>query len=189
MTDSPQRRSYWPGEQALNWSGLPVVHVRATVFSQHFFFSQWAAESIAKDDTIRLPFGEAMASRIDARDAAVAIAAVLEKPEGHAGRVIELTGPKSRDMRAVAAEYSRASGRDITYIDIPVKEWREKELPARGSPDPVAGHMKTMAQLHTDNRHDRPTHDFEAMIGRPATSVRDHADNHPKLFGARTAQG
>ena len=59
MTDSLQQRMHWLGEQALNWSGLPVVHVRATVFLQHFFFSQWAAESIAKDGTIRLPFGDA----------------------------------------------------------------------------------------------------------------------------------
>ena len=40
------------GEQVLNWSGLPVVHVRATVFLQNFFFSAWAAESIAKDAKI-----------------------------------------------------------------------------------------------------------------------------------------
>jgi len=39
MTDSLQQRLHWLGEQALNWSGLPVVHVRATVFLQHFFMS------------------------------------------------------------------------------------------------------------------------------------------------------
>jgi NAD(P)H dehydrogenase (quinone) len=48
MTDSPQQRQHWLGEQVLNWSGVPVVHVRATVFLQNFFFSAWAAESIAK---------------------------------------------------------------------------------------------------------------------------------------------
>ena len=58
MTDSLQQRQHWLGEQVLNWSGLPVVHVRATVFLQHLFFSQWAAESIARDGTIRLPFGD-----------------------------------------------------------------------------------------------------------------------------------
>ena len=49
MTDSPQQRQHWLGEQVLNWSGLPVVHIRATVFLQNFFFSAWAAESIARD--------------------------------------------------------------------------------------------------------------------------------------------
>src|ERR1700694_4782246 len=52
MTDSLQQRMHWLGEQALNWSGLPVVHVRATVFLQHFFFSQWAAESIRRGETV-----------------------------------------------------------------------------------------------------------------------------------------
>ena len=120
MTDSLQQRMHWLGEQALNWSGLPVVHVRATVFLQHFFFSQWAAESIARDGTIRLPFGDARTSPIDTRDVAEVIAAVLEYPEPHVGRVIELTGPKSEDMRAVAAEYSEALGRTITYVDAPM---------------------------------------------------------------------
>src|SRR5215831_6386088 len=58
-TDSPQHRQHWLAEQALNWSGLPVVHVRPTVFLQHPFFSAWAAESIIRDGTIRLPFGSA----------------------------------------------------------------------------------------------------------------------------------
>ena len=32
MTDSRQQRLHWLAEQALNWSRLPVVHVRPTVF-------------------------------------------------------------------------------------------------------------------------------------------------------------
>ena len=38
MTDSPQQRQHWLAEQVLNWSGLPVVHLRATVFLQNPFF-------------------------------------------------------------------------------------------------------------------------------------------------------
>lgn len=185
MTDSRQQRMHWLGEQALNWSGLPVVHVRATVFLQHFFFSQWAAESIARDGTIRLPFGDAKTSPIDTKDVAEVIAAVLEQPEAHVGKVIELTGPKSEDMRAAAAEYSEALGRTITYVDVPMEEWLERELPARGLPGHVAGHMKVMAQLHADNRYDRLTDHFEAIIGRPATSIRDYVAKHPELFGPR----
>jgi hypothetical protein len=57
MTDSPQQRQHLLGEQVLNWTELPVAHVRPTVFLQNPFFSDWAAESIARDCTIRLPFG------------------------------------------------------------------------------------------------------------------------------------
>jgi len=48
MTDSPQQRQHWLGEQVLNWSGLPVVHVRPTVFLQNPFFLDWAEEKLPK---------------------------------------------------------------------------------------------------------------------------------------------
>jgi hypothetical protein len=51
------------------------------------------------------------------------------EPADHIGKVYELTGPKSQDMRAMAAEYSSALGRTITYVDVPVEEWRDQELP------------------------------------------------------------
>jgi uncharacterized protein YbjT (DUF2867 family) len=89
MTDTPQQRQHWLCEQVLNWSGLPVVHVRPTVFLQHPFFSDWAAESIARDSTIRLPFGTARTSPIDARDVAEVIAAILVSPTAHIGKVYE----------------------------------------------------------------------------------------------------
>ena len=44
MTDSPQQQQHLLAEQVLNWSGLPTVHVRPTVFLENFFFLDWAAE-------------------------------------------------------------------------------------------------------------------------------------------------
>jgi NAD(P)H dehydrogenase (quinone) len=183
MTDSLRQRMHRLGERALNWSGLPVVHVRATVFLQHFFFSQWAAGSVVEDGTFRLPFGDARISPIDARDVVEVIAAVLGHPASHVGRVIELTGPRSEDMHAAAAEYSEALGRAITYVDAPMAEWRGRELLARGLPEHVAGHMKVMAQLHAENRYDRLTRDFEAIVGRRAKSIREYVARHPEMFG------
>ena len=91
------------------------------MFLQHPFFSPWAAESIARDGTIRLPFGDGRTSPVDSRDVAEVIAAVLERPDPHVGKVYELTGPRSEDMRAVAAEFSEALGRTITYVDEPLE--------------------------------------------------------------------
>ena len=66
MTDSPQQRQHWLAEQVLNWSGLPVVHVRPTVFLENPLFMNLAAQSIASDDTIRLPFGTGRTSPVAA---------------------------------------------------------------------------------------------------------------------------
>ena len=106
MTDSPQQRQHLLAEMVLNWSGLPVVHVRPTVFLENFFFSVWAAESIARDGTIRLPFAAGRTSPVAVEDVAEVIATILANPAAHIGKVYELTGPKSQDMHGVAAEYS-----------------------------------------------------------------------------------
>ncbi len=184
MTDSPQQRQHWLGEQVLNWSGLPVVHIRATVFLQNFFFSAWAAESITRDGTIRLPFGTGRTSPVDVRDVAEVIAAVLTRPTAHIGKVYELTGPRSQDMNSVAAEYADALGRSISFVDVPLETWRDQELRARNLPEHVFEHLLTMARLHAANRYDRLTHEVEAITGRPATSVGDFVAKHPELVQA-----
>ena len=74
MTGSPQHQQHLLAELVLNWSGLPVVHVRPTVFLENPLFMALVARSIASDGTIRLPFGNASTSPIAARDVAEVIA-------------------------------------------------------------------------------------------------------------------
>jgi NAD(P)H dehydrogenase (quinone) len=96
MTDSPQQRQHWLAEQALNWSGLPVVHVRPTVFLENPLFMNLPAQSIAKDDEIRLPFGTGRTSPVAAEDVAEVVATILANPAAHIGKVYELTGLSRR---------------------------------------------------------------------------------------------
>jgi NAD(P)H dehydrogenase (quinone) len=188
MTDSNQQRQHWLGEQVLNWSGLPVVHVRPTAFLQNFFFLDWAAASIAADGTIQLPFGQGRTSPVDARNVAAVVATILASPAGHEGKVYELTGPRSQDMAAHAAEYAEALGRPVAYVDVPLPQW-EGELRKRHLPEHVLGHLLTMARLHAANRYDRLTADVQKVTGRPPTSTRDFVAQHLDAFrpGQRTA--
>src|ERR1700755_58462 len=47
MSESHHQRLHWLLEQVLNWSGLPVVHVRPTVFLDSPLFTTLAARSLA----------------------------------------------------------------------------------------------------------------------------------------------
>jgi NAD(P)H dehydrogenase (quinone) len=183
-TDSPQHRQHWLAEQALNWSGLPVVHVRPTVFLQNPFFLDWAAQSIARDGTIRLPFGSGRTSPVDTLDVAEVVAAILASPAKHVGKVYELTGPKSQDVHGIAAEYAEALGRPVTYVDVPLERWRDEELRKFGLPEHLLGHLLTMAKLHAANRYDRLTHDVQTILGRPATGARDFVARHAASFAS-----
>ena len=182
MTDSPQHRQHWLAEQVLNWSGLPVVHVRPTVFLENPLFMNLPAQSIARDDEIRLPFGTGRTSPVAAEDVAEVVATILASPAAHIGKVYELTGPKSQDMTGVAAEYSAALGRKVTYVDVPLDQWRDSELRNLKLPDHVFHHILTMARLHAANRYDRATHDVETITGRPATSIRDFVARRSEIF-------
>ena len=60
-TPSPQHKLQWLSEQTLNWSGLPVVHVRPTVLLEGFVLIS-TPESVREKNQIRLPFGEGKTS-------------------------------------------------------------------------------------------------------------------------------
>src|SRR5262245_19121545 len=116
-TPSPQHKLHWLAEQALNWSGLPVVHVRPTVFMENFFLL-FAADSVREFDQIRLPLGNGKTAPVAVADIARVLATLLANPQPHIGRIYHLTGPQSETMSFFAQEYSQVLGRTITYQDI-----------------------------------------------------------------------
>src|SRR3954468_18939797 len=138
-TPSPQHKLHWLAEQALNWSGLPVVHVRPTVLLEGFFLIL-TPDSVRESDQIRLPFGEGKTSPVAVGDVARVIAALLTDPQPHIGKTYHLTGPQSENMNFYAQEYSKALGRTITYQDIPVGPWRDALL-QRGFPVHLVSHL------------------------------------------------
>src|SRR5215831_4724901 len=154
MTESPQQQQHWLAEQVLSWSGVPVVHVRSTVFLETPFISSGAASSIAKDGTIRLPFGSARTSPISASDVARVVSTILEDPTGHRGKVYQLSGPRSEDMNEMAKEYATALNRPVKYVDTPYDKWLKEELSPLNLPQYVFDHLSTMAKLHAENRYD-----------------------------------
>jgi NAD(P)H dehydrogenase (quinone) len=185
MTESPQQQQHWLAEQILNWSGVPVSHVRSTIFLEPFF-SSLAASSIAKDGTIRMPFGSAKISPISANDVARVISTILEDPTDHIGKVYELTGPRSEDMIQIVKEYAMALNRPVKYVDTPYDMWLKEELLPLNLPQYVFHHVSTMAKLIAENRYDRLTSDVQKLTGEPSTSVREYVTAHPEVFSTGT---
>ncbi|MFF4230973.1 NmrA family NAD(P)-binding protein [Streptomyces sp. NPDC001820] len=169
--ESHQQRLHWLAEQVLNWSGLPVVHIRPTSFLDNPLFTVLPAQSIRKNGTIALPFGTGRTSPIAVEDIARVVATVLRDPGPHVGNVYELTGPRAVDMTEMAEEFSRALGRPVSYVDVPLDQWRAEVLAKVGLPPHTEQHIVTMARLHRENRYDRASDDVERVTGVPAQSV------------------
>ncbi|MFK0124391.1 NAD(P)H-binding protein [Streptomyces nigra] len=180
--ESHQQRLHWLAEQVLNWSGLPVIHIRPTSFLDNPLFTSAAAQSIKRDGTLALPFGAGRTSPVAVSDVARVAATVLRDPRGHIGNVYELTGPRTMDMEEMAESFSRALGRPITYADVPLEQWRAQVLAGLGLPQHIEEHILTMCRLHQENRYDRATDDVARLTGIPAQTIEQFVSDRKGLY-------
>jgi uncharacterized protein YbjT (DUF2867 family) len=179
--ESRQQRLFWLAEQIMNWSGVPVVHVRPTVLLDNPLFTMLARRSVRERDVLALPFGTGRTSPIAAEDVARVVAALLLTPP-KAGQVYGLTGPQVLDIKGLAEQYSRALRRTIRAEDIPYDDWLRQYLRNSGLSDLVQQHLATVVRLHRENRYDRCTHDVEQVTGQPPQTVEQYVASHPELF-------
>jgi uncharacterized protein YbjT (DUF2867 family) len=184
-TDSPQHKLHWLAEQALAWSGLPVVTVRPTVFLEGFFL-RLAAAGVRESNELALPLGSSRTSPVSAVDVAHAVSVILDDPVPHIGHVYNLTGLESADLDHYARAFSEALGRTIRYRNVPLSEWSDK-LREFGVPAHLINHLAVMAELHAQGRYDRMTDDLFKLTGRTPTSVHDFVKLHAAEFTRRKA--
>jgi len=179
-TDSPQHKLHWLAEQALSWSGLPVVTVRPTVFLEGFFL-RLAAPGVRASDELALPMGGGKTSPISAVDVAQAVAAILDAPAPHIGQIYDLTGPESADLDHYAGVFSEALSRPIRYRDIPLAAWSEGLRQAR-FPEHLVRHLSAMVELTREGRFDRMTGTLRKLTAEAPTSMHDFVKLHAAEF-------
>jgi uncharacterized protein YbjT (DUF2867 family) len=179
-TDSPQHKLHWLAEQALAWSGLPVVTVRPTVFLEGFFL-RLAAAGVRDNDELALPLGNSKTSPVSAVDVARAVSEILDNPASHIGQVYNLTGFESADLNHYARAFSEALGRTIRYRNVPLSAWTDT-LRGFGVPAHLVNHLAVMAELHAQGRYDRMTDDLFKLTGKTPTSVYDFVKLHAAEF-------
>jgi uncharacterized protein YbjT (DUF2867 family) len=179
-TNSPQHKLHWLAEQALEWSGLPVVTVRPTVFLEGFFLLL-ASAAVRERDELALPLGNGRTSPISAIDVSRVVAAILDDPAPHIGKIYNLTGPESADLTHFATVFSDALGRTIRYRDVPVSAWSDQLL-KMGVPVHLVKHLAAMAELHAEGRYDRMTDDVLTLTGQAPTSMHEFVKQHAAEF-------
>jgi uncharacterized protein YbjT (DUF2867 family) len=179
--ESRQHRLHWLAEHVLNWSGLPVIHVRPTVFLDNPLFAMLGARTVKDRGVLALPFGTGRTSPIAAADVAAVVAAVLRDPTDRIGAVYELTGPEALDINGLAEQYTIALGRPVSAENLAEDDERQL-LDSVGLPEHVQQHIATMARLHREDRYNRATDDVERIIGRPAQTVAQYVALHRDLF-------
>ena len=153
-------------EQAIRDSGIPFTLLRNGWYTENYAVAlAQAAESGALIGSAR-DGKVASATRADYADAAVAVLT----GDGHQGKVYELAGDEGWTFPELAAELSKAAGREVTYQDLSAEQHRDV-LVAAGVPADFAGALVSYDQGIATGQLDDSTGQLSALIGRPTTPL------------------
>lgn len=115
-------QNHWLSERLFDRSGVPVTHLRPTLFAEWLMYF---AKQIKENSRLITPFGNAKYAPIASEDTGRVIASILAKPDGHAGKTYPLFGPVELTQFDVAEILSGVLDRKITYVPMEIDAFAE----------------------------------------------------------------
>ncbi|MFL4910416.1 SDR family oxidoreductase [Streptomyces sp. MMS24-I2-30] len=155
-------------EELLRQRGVPGVLLRNSWYLENY---TGQLPLVLRNGAVVGSAGQGRISAATRADYAEAAAVVLTT-EGHAGKVYELGGDEAFTLTGLAAAISAATGRQITYTDLPADEL-VRVLTGAGLPAELA---EVLADADLGMSRDElltTSGDLHRLLGRPATSLAD----------------
>ena len=170
-------------DDELRASGLPY-----TILQPHFFMqnTMMAAQTVASDGLVYMPMKDGKTGMIDVRDIGDVAAKVLTV-DGHEGKTYTLTGPASISFRDVAAALSKAIGKQVDYVNVPLEAARQGMV-SMGIPDWVTDGFGEYFTAFSEGYGDFTTDDVQLVTGNPARSFEAFARDFAQVFGGDIRQ-
>jgi uncharacterized protein YbjT (DUF2867 family) len=159
------------GEREVQATGADVTVVRCSWFMQ-MFSEDFLLDSIRAGEVVLPAVDTQLDPFINADDIADVAVAALTEP-GHVGQVYELTGPRLLSFPEAIAEIAEATGRDITYVPVPVEDYAAAAA-EQGVPAEL---VDFLAYLFSDvlGNSAHVTDGVQRGAGRPARDFTDYA--------------
>jgi uncharacterized protein YbjT (DUF2867 family) len=153
-----------------------------TIVKPHFFLQNLLgnAPQIAKDGKFFYAMGDGKLPMIDVRDIGEFFARVL-LTDGHDGKTYTITGPAAVTLHDFAAAASRATGKPVAYVPVPI-EAAVQGMKQWGMDDWMVGMMVDYMTAYARSWASEVTPDFQKVVGRPSRSVDDFARDFAAAF-------
>ncbi|MCS7476397.1 SDR family oxidoreductase [Umezawaea endophytica] len=155
-------------EQAIRDSGIPFTFLRNGWYTENY------AATVAQAQATGSFAGSAgtgklgAAPRSDYADAAVTALTT----DGHEGKAYELAADEPWSYTDFAAELSAATGKTITYQNVPASE-HQQILESAGIPQGFATILVDSDRGITDGELTATTNDLSTLAGHPTTPLRE----------------
>jgi NAD(P)H dehydrogenase (quinone) len=178
IAKSHAAQNHWIAERLLDRSGIPVTHLRPT------FFAEWltyVSANIRENNMFPLPFGDARYAPIAAEDQGRVIAAILNDPAEHAGKIYPLYGPQELTQYEVADLLTQVLGRRITYAAVEIEAFTEIWKKMGYSPY-IQQHIAAVAQDCRDGVFSGTNDVVEKLTGRKPLGMVDYIVRNKALF-------
>jgi NAD(P)H dehydrogenase (quinone) len=175
-------RDSFVAEQVLNWSSVPVIHLRPTYFLEWLLYP-WQLPYL-QQGILRMPVGKGRHSPIAADDQGRVIGALLKDPEAYIGKTIPVSGPVEMDHEQMAAELTEALGRKIAFQDIPIDEYC-RSLEAMGVPAYIVQHLGGAMDDYQHGHMSGADNNVEKLTGRRSMTVAEFARAHADVLNTK----
>lgn len=172
-------RQHWVAERLFEWAGIPVAHIRPTFFAEWFLYIN---AGIKNEGKMQLPFGEARHAPIAAEDQARVIAAILENPDQHIGKIYPLFGRKEMTHHEIAEEIGSALGKPVTYHPIPIAHFAHYMSGKAGVHPHFVQHLSAVAQDYQEGLFSGMNDNVLTISGQQPIGVTEFINNNIEKF-------
>ncbi len=171
-------RNHWIAERLLDRSGVPVTHLRPTLFAEWIMYMRGA---IRDKSILPLAFGDARYAPVTGEDLGRVIAAILKNPIGHAGKTYPLYGAREVSQYQIADMLTQVLGRKITYVPLEIEAFKNilKEM---GFTPHFQQHMGYVCQDCLDGVFSGTNDLVRELTGREPLDMMDYIVKNETLF-------
>lgn len=169
---------HWISERLLDRTGIPTTHLRPTFFAEWFIFPGHLAQ--INNGLVRFPFGTGKHAPIAAEDQARLIAAILQSPEGHAGKTYNLCGPEEHTHQEWISILSNILGRKIAYE--PTSDAETRKIFSAWYGEFAAQHIVAVAKDYDKGLFSGTDEVIERFTGKKPMGVKEFIRKHRSLF-------
>jgi NAD(P)H dehydrogenase (quinone) len=176
-------QNHWIAERLLDRSGVPVTHLRPTLFAEWIMYM---AGAIRDKKILPLAFGDARYAPVAGEDLGRVIAAILKDPAQHAGKTYPLYGSREVSQYEIADMLTQVLGSKITYIPLEIEAFKTllKEL---GFTPYFQQHMGCVCQDCLDGVFSGTNDLVKKLTGREPLGMMDYIVKNEALFRAPVA--
>ena len=173
---------HWLSERVLDWSGVPVAHIRPTYFAEWLLY----LAPMIRAGLLHVPFGTGKHAPIAAEDQGRVIAGILESPAPHRGKIYPLYGPVEVTYQETAQVLSRVLGKRVEYKQVDFEEFQTTlqgvgKASTKGN-DFLFQHLREVAIDHQNGIFEGTNDLVEKLGGQPPLTLEAFITKHRKAF-------